>query len=99
MTEVFLVNIKMMGADKFQCFRATHSLASATEMAKGAREAGVERKRNSRGAVSILARSEKHASRLGGVCIVFEAARCLISSPTMGGSASDVGGIGLCRIV
>ncbi len=42
MTEVFLVNIKMMGDDKFKCFRATHSLASATEMAKGAREAGHE---------------------------------------------------------
>ena len=32
----------MIGADKFQCFRATHSLASATEMAKGAKEAGHE---------------------------------------------------------
>ena len=42
MTEVFLVNIKMIGADKFKCFRATDSLASATEMAKGAKEAGHE---------------------------------------------------------
>ena len=42
MTELFIVNMKRIGFDNWECLRATHSLATATEMAKGLRDAGHE---------------------------------------------------------
>ena len=40
MNELFLVNMKHINKDSWECFRATHSLASAHDMAKEIREGG-----------------------------------------------------------
>lgn len=42
MTELFIVNMKRIGFDYWEAYRLTHSLASATEWAKGLRDAGHE---------------------------------------------------------
>lgn len=40
MKELFLVNMKPIDRDEWECFRATHSLVSAHNMAKEIREGG-----------------------------------------------------------
>ncbi len=40
MTELYLVNFISLGSEKWECFRSTHSLASATEMSEQLRNAG-----------------------------------------------------------
>ena len=42
MTELFLVNFVPFNSDKWECFRSTHSLASATEMSEQLRNAGLK---------------------------------------------------------
>lgn len=40
MNELFIVNMKRIGFDYWECFRSTHSLATATDYAKELRDAG-----------------------------------------------------------
>ncbi len=42
MTEVFLINMKPYNGDAWECFRSTHRLDVATDMACEMREAGHE---------------------------------------------------------
>lgn len=42
MTEVFLINMKPYNGDTWECFRSTHRLDVATDMARDMREAGHE---------------------------------------------------------
>jgi len=42
MTEVFLINMKPYNENKWECFRSTHRLDVATDMAREMREGGHE---------------------------------------------------------